>query len=254
VTDEPLARFWAAQSGCLNLVQAGRVDEAARLLDAIRVQADRLAQPALRWRALHTEAAWLLLAGDPDAAEPLARAAREVGDGAGEPEATVYWKSQDLLIRWQRGTLEELSAGIRGTAPRPPNAMASLCLVFAETGREDEAVALLDGMADRGFADVPIDPAYVSFLALSSEAAAHLGHTRAAALLYDRVLPVADQVAFDGVMALGSLRHHLGALAGVLGRPDEAADHLGTAVAAHERMGARFFEARSRAALAALRA
>jgi class 3 adenylate cyclase/tetratricopeptide (TPR) repeat protein len=252
VAGDPLARFWTSQSGLLNLVQAGRVADAAPLLDAICEQADRLAQPALRWRALHTEAAWLLLAGDPDAAEPIARAALDVGDRAGEPEATVYWKSQELVIRWQRSTLDALSARIKGTAPRPPNATASLALVFAETGREPEAAALLDALAERGLVDVPIDPAYVSFLALSSEAAARLGHEAAATLLYQRVLPLADQVAFDGVMALGGLRHHLGALAGVLGRPEEAAEHLRAAIDLHRHIGAPFFEARSRCALAAV--
>jgi class 3 adenylate cyclase len=252
VDDDLHGRFWTAQAGYLNLAQAGRIEESRPLLATIAEVAERLAQPALRWRALHTAGADRLLAGDPDGAEPLALEALEVGGSAGEPEATVYWKSQDLCLRWQRGTLDELSARIRGTAPRPPNATASLCLVFAETGRDAEAAALLDATADRGLADVPVDPAYLSFLALTSEAAILLGHQRSAAVLYDRVQPVAGQLAVDGVMALGSLQHHLGGLAGVLGRPDEARDRLRRSIDVHHRIGAPFFEARSRCALAAL--
>ena len=65
-------------------------------------------------------------------------------------------------MHWQRGTMAELSARIKGTSPRPPNAVASLCLIFAEAGRDDEAAALLDRGADAGFADLPRDPAYIT--------------------------------------------------------------------------------------------
>ena len=73
--DDPLARYWAASANFLNLLQAGRLAEADPLLEESTRLADRLAQPALRWRALHTRGhAACLLAGDPDAAEPLAHA------------------------------------------------------------------------------------------------------------------------------------------------------------------------------------
>ena len=248
--EDPLARYWAASSSCLNLAQAGRVDEAVQQLRAMRELADWLAQPALRWRALHSEAAMALLLGEPDRAEPLVLESFELGDGAGEPEAGVYAKSQEMVIRWQRGTLDELSARIKGTSPRPPNAEASLCLVFSETGREAEVTAILDRRGGAGFADLPRDPAYVACVGMFSEATVRLDHTAAAARLYDLVLPFADQVGYDGVMTVGRLEHHLGALARVLGRDDEAVERLRRTADRHEAMGARFFEARSRHELA----
>ena len=248
--DDPLARYWAASSSCLNLLQAGRIAEGEQQALAMRDLADRLAQPALRWRALHTEAARRLLAGDPAGAAPFAAEAFELGDGAGEPEASVYFKSQDMVGRWQQGTLDELSARIKGTSPRPPNAEASLCLIFAETGREAEVRAVLDRRADAGFADVPRDPAYIACVAMFAEATIYLRHAPAAARLYDLVSPFADQVGFDGVMTVGRLDHHLGGLARVLGRHDEAVDRLRSAAERHDEMAARFFEARSRLELA----
>lgn len=244
--DDPLVRYWAASSSCLNLFQAGRVDEGDAQLRELRRLADRLAQPALLWRVLHTEATRHLLAGDPDLAEGLALQSLEVGRAAGEPAADVYFKSQSMCLQWQRGTLPELSARIKGTAPRPPNAVASLCLIFTEGGREDEAAALLDGVAADGLDEMPRDPAYISALALFAESAVHLGHAGSASLLYDRLLPFADQIGFDGVMTVGALQHHLGGLAAVLGRPDEAVDLLQRSVAVHEKIGATFFAARSR--------
>jgi class 3 adenylate cyclase len=248
--DDPLARFWTATAHYLNLVQSGQVEAGEPMLAEITALADRFAQPALRWRALHTTATRLLLAGDPAAAEPFAREALEVGSGAGEPEAVVYFKSQEMCLHWQRGTLRELSAQIRGTAPRPANAVAALCLIFTEAGRDDEAATLLDGAADLGFADLPYDPAFIAGAALFAEASAHLGHARSAALLYELLRPFSDQVGFDGVMTVGALEHHLGGLAGVLGRHDEAVARLERGRDLHVSIGARFFEAQSRHRLA----
>jgi hypothetical protein len=247
---DPLARFWASTSAVLNLVQAGRVAEADPLLDATDALADRLAQPALQWRARHTRAARLLLAGDPGAAEPLVGAAFDLGDRAGEPEASVYGRSQALCLAWQRGTLAELAATIDGSSPRPPNALAALCLIFVEGGREPEVVRHLDAVADGLLTDLPHNPAYLSCLALFAEVAARVDHPAAAAVLHRGLAPFADQVGFDGVMALGSFQHHLGGLARVLGRVDEAVERLSTSVALHGRLGARFFEACDRVELA----
>jgi hypothetical protein len=51
----------------------------------------------------------------------------------------------------------------------------------------------------------------------------------------------------------GAVDHHLGLLAAALGRPADAARHLGAAVEAHERLGVPAWAERSRAALAQLR-
>ncbi len=248
--DDPLARFWAASANFLNLLQAGRLAGADPLLEESRGLADRLAQPALRWRALHTQAARCLLAGDPDSAEPLAQASFEVGDASGEREAGVYFKSQQMCLQWQRGTLGDLSDRIQGTTPRPPNAEASLCLVRSEAGRLDDAAALLDRGVESTFAAIPRDPAFIASAAMFAEGAIRVGHRDAAAALYALLHPFADQIGFDGVMTVGALEHHLGGLAHVLGRRDEAVDRLTRAVQVHEDLGARFFEQRSRDLLA----
>ena len=248
--DDPLPRFWAATSGYLNLVQAGRTDDSEAYLRATIELADRLAQPALQWRARHTQATRRFLAGDPDGAEPLAQEAFELGDQAGEPEALVYFKSQQMCLHWQRGTMAELSAGIKGTTPRPPNAVATLCVIFGESDRDEEATRLLEQEADRAFADLPRDPAYITSVALFAEAAIRLGDGRAAATLYDLMLPFAAQIGFDGVMTVGGLEHYLGGLAAVLGRPDEAIDRLERSATRHATIGASFFEARDHHQLA----
>lgn len=248
--DDPLTRFWTATTAQTNLLQVGRVEESDQQLDdAVRL-AEQLAQPALLWRARHIAATRHLLGGDPDTAEELAQEGLELGNGSGQPVANTYFKSQDAGIRWQRGTMADLSERIKGTAPRPPNAKASLCLVMAESGRLGETTALLAHGRQSGFSDLPRDPALIASLAMYAEGAVLTGDTASAEVLYDLLLPFAPQVAFDGVTAMGSLEHYLGAMATLLGRVDEAVVRLQRSCEVHEALPSPFGEARSRHQLA----
>jgi tetratricopeptide (TPR) repeat protein len=248
--DDPLTQFWTAITSQTNLVQAGRVAESDVQLEQLCDLADRLAQPALQWRARHITATRQLLVGDPDAAEPLARAALELGTSAGEPAAAFYFKSQEMCLHWLRGTMGELSSRINGATPRPPGVSASLCLIFAESGRDDEARALLARGADIGFSDLPHDPTLVASLAMLAEGAILLEDARSAEPLHARLAPYAMQVGFDGVTTMGLLEHYLGALATVLGRHDEGIERLQRSCEVHAGIEAPFFEARSRHRLA----
>jgi class 3 adenylate cyclase len=248
---DPLVRFWVGASHYSSLVQAGRIAEADALLDQTVTLAERLAQPGLQWRARHRVATRQLLRGDPDTAEALAAEALELGTDAGERWATVYFRSQELCVHWMRGTMDELSARIKGTTPRPWHATSPLCLIFAESGRDHEAQALLDRGAAAGFADAPRDPTLVGGLSMFAESAVVLGDLRAAELLHPLLLPYASQVGFDAVSTMGLVDHYVGALAAMLGRHDEAVERLQRSSTFHESIGAPFFEARGRHQLAA---
>jgi tetratricopeptide (TPR) repeat protein len=248
--DDPLVLFWADISNYLNLVQSGRVEEADELLAHTTGLADRLGQPALQWRSAHRAACRQLLAGDADAAEDAARRAFDYGERAGDAAAVVYFKSQTMCVHWLRGTMRELGDRIRGDVPRSPNAVASLALIFGESGRLGDVDRLLDRETAAGFSNLTRDPAYVSSLSMFAEGAVLSGHREAAAQLHQLLLPFADQVGFDGVTTVGALEHYLGALAIVLGHLDEAVERLDRTAAFHERIHAPFFEARSRLQLA----
>jgi class 3 adenylate cyclase len=246
VVDDPLVRFWTASTSQMNLLQAGRVGESDQQLQLLIELGERLSQPALTWRVRHIAAAKQLVAGDPDAAERLARESLELGTRAGEPVADFYFRSQEMCIHWLRGTMSELSGRIKGTTPRPPSVSASLCLIFAESGRLDEARALLAKGNDVGFSDLPHDPTLIASLAMFAEGAILTADTTSAEALHAHLVPWAQQVGFDGVTAMGSLEHYVGGLARVLGRHDEGVDRLQRACRLHEAMAAPFFEARSR--------
>jgi hypothetical protein len=249
-TDDPMTKFLAASAGLHNLFQAGRTEEADQLLESALGLAQRLSQPSLLWRITHVRAARELLGGHTDRAELLARRAFEHGQQAGEPHAVAYFRTQEVCIHWQRGTMTELAARVRGSTPRPASGVAAVCLVLAESDRLDEATALLDLGASTGFREVPMDPTFVATLAMLAEAAILTEHTDAAEPLVDLMGPFAAQVGFDGVTSVGNLEHYVGALQRVLGRPDPSISALTRAVDRHRAMGASFFEARSRFELA----
>jgi class 3 adenylate cyclase/tetratricopeptide (TPR) repeat protein len=249
-SDDPLARYWAGMSAHINYMQAGRVEDAVRDLEEMQALSERLAQPALQWRVQHRWAAERLLFGDPDAAEPHALAAAELGTRAGAPEAAIYLMLQQMGLSWERGRMAEVAASLDATAPQAPAVRAPLALVFAEGGREDDARVLLDEVAVGALAELPRDPAYISCVASYAEAAIRLEHTKAAAVLYEALLPLADQIAYDGVATVGALEHHVGGCAALLGRLDEAVERLRRSAAKHHGFGGRFFEANDRVDLA----
>ena len=66
-----------------------------------------------------------------------------------------------------------------------------------------------------------------------------------AAALFERLEPWADQLPATGGSALGPVSHYLGGLTTVLGRYDEADAYFARSAAMCDRMGARFFAART---------
>jgi hypothetical protein len=70
-----------------------------------------------------------------------------------------------------------------------------------------------------------------------------LGSREAAAPLYDLQLPHAQTVVWNGATTYGPVARHLGRLALMLERYDEAEAHLAAASAEHERLGAPIWQA-----------
>jgi hypothetical protein len=80
-----------------------------------------------------------------------------------------------------------------------------------------------------------------------------LGAADHAAELYARLLPYQGRPATAGraVCSFGAVDRHLGGLAALLGRDEDAERHLRAAVELNERMGCAVWAQRSRAARAA---
>jgi hypothetical protein len=244
--EDPLQRFLGASMCLHTVIQGGIVEGTRDLLHDVVSLAHRLAQPSLQRRAGHVRACYELLRGATDQADAHSRVALDRGNQAGEPEAVAYYRAQQMCIHWQRGTLGELRANLAGHEKRPASAAASLCLTLADSGREVDALTLLDHRTGGAFTDIPKDPTFAATAAMFAEATVLLEHRRAAEALRELLAPWTGQVGFDGVTAVGSLGHYVGALERVLGRSDRAVEHLTRSAELHRSMGAGFFEARSR--------
>lgn len=155
----------------------------------------------------------------------------------------LVFQFQTAAIRWLRGDLDADEAiwweRVSAAEPKRPMWRGMTMWLAAETGRMDRAVADLDAIdLDRFTAAEPrLD--WFPILSLTAMAITRIGDRERAQLVYDALLPYSSRNATTGQAVFwGAVNHHLGRLASVLERHEDAADHLGDALVRHRRMGA----------------
>jgi hypothetical protein len=100
--------------------------------------------------------------------------------------------------------------------------------------------------------DMPPDPNWIIAVIRSAAVCADLGDEAAASRLYPLLTAYADRIVGNGVIWIGSVAHYLGVLATTLEHFDDAESHLAAGEAAHERLHAPGWRARTRLARARL--
>jgi DNA-binding SARP family transcriptional activator/tetratricopeptide (TPR) repeat protein len=220
-------------------------------MDAVDIEIDAYMKIAARRRRLSDDlyvhiyrAMRLLFAGDFDEAEAAGLRAARVGDRVQDTNTGNATLLQALMYRRARGNLERLEGPVRYYAERfgtIPGWRCVLAWLLAETGRADASRELLDGFASDGFRGLPLDGIWLGAVAYLAETAAVLADGTHAAALHDLLEPYADRNVAIGWASTcaGSASRHLGLLADLLGRRDEAIERLETALAMNERMRAR---------------
>ena len=231
-------------------------------MDAVDIEIDAYMRIAARRRRLSDDlyvhiyrAMRLLFAGDYDEGEREGLLAARVGERVQDTNTGNATLLQALMYRRARGKLERLEGPVRYYAERfgtIPGWRCVLAWLLAETGRSDEARELLDGFAADGFRGLPLDGIWLGAIAYLAETAAVLGDATHAAALHDLLEPYADRNVAIGWASTcaGSASRHLGLLADLLGRRDEAIQRLETALAMNERMRARPWVVHTQIALA----
>jgi len=237
---DPVAESFAAVFRVWAAIQAGDLPEVDRRLDQIQARASQLGQPLVdHWLNLHRS--WrALLAGDQQEAEALAIQALRVAEASGNPEGRIFYAGQLFAIRMVQGRLDELVdlvAQVAADTPGVPVFRSTLATTLCELDRDDEARRLLEAEAADGFRAHPRNYEWLHAMTRWANICVHLGDQNSADLLYGRLAPFAGQMAFSGVTFGGSVAHPLGNLAALLGRFDEAQDHLANAARAHEQLG-----------------
>jgi class 3 adenylate cyclase/DNA-binding CsgD family transcriptional regulator len=228
------------------VAEAGDMGEADRCYDVAEGLAVTLGQPALRWRVGYIRASRAHVAGRFADAERLMLESREWGEAAAQLEAEWVFARQMCGLRLEQGRVDPETVSRLETTERlvdvPWNG-AIMALAVCEQGRDEEAAAALERLASH---PVPFDIYWLPTTLRWAEVAARLGAAGPAATLAEALTPYAHLALGFVAQPSLSVAHHLGLLATVLRRFDEADGRFADAAAVHERIGAPHWVARTR--------
>ena len=246
---DPVLVFFAALSRAQAANRAEDIDEVDRCYEIMGSLAEQLDQPALNWLHTMSRAVRAQIAGNTDQAEQFATETLQIGTDSGQPDATLFFGAQYASVCWQRGTLGELVPLIEQMAADTPDLApavlnGALAQAYAEGGRFDDARHLLEEFAATDF-DIPLDQVWLTTMVAYAEVAIECRDLKYAGPLFDRLAPLGDQLSTAGLTVEGPVSYLLGGLANVLGRHDEADAYFTQAAAFNDRVGAKFFAART---------
>jgi DNA-binding SARP family transcriptional activator len=232
------------------LLRCGLTSDFDRHLEDMRRRAEASAIPLHRhWVASLGATRRLMRETGPEVEAAIDLAAL-IGRRAGIRDADGLHLLQVFVLRYQQGRAAEVTRDL--TAPRDdaPPIVAGITLLglsFAAAGKLDDARAILDRLVGDGL-DLPRNNFYFGALALLGGAAAVCGDDDQRGLLYDALVPIADQFVVFGTggAVLGTGHHWLGRLALARGDSVTARDHLERAIALCYRSDAPFWEQRGR--------
>ena len=227
-------------------------------LDAFLRLEDRFGQPRHDYFALTRRAAMALLDGSLNEGEHLIHFAATLGERIGEPDTGNVRMSQLLEVARARGEPGQLRAtaemAVGWWVGVPSHAHAVAAGLFAEAGDFDAARRALDTVVGLGTWREDRSYLWSVFVGGLTVAAARLGDLDLSRELLEELTPLAGACGVNGAVVcfMGSHAHWAGVAAKALGQTDEARDLLLRALAVHQRIGARAWEAETCAELAEL--
>jgi tetratricopeptide (TPR) repeat protein len=225
------------------LLTFARTAEVRPLVQAASRLADELRLPFARWHVAVHEIEFALLAGRFVEAEELLAKARDLGRHDPSAEFMACDTTQRFPLLLERGGLDELRPGLQQLAVEFPDEAVYRCLLARlewETGREDEAHAMLELLARDRCAGANRGPNSLLTIALLAELAVLLDDVESAQALHELAVRYWSLVVVaPHFFPMGSMARYAGILAAALSRTDEAILHFEQAAAANERIGAR---------------
>jgi tetratricopeptide (TPR) repeat protein len=241
----------------VSLLELGDIASVERHIEEYAAMAEELKQPYQLWFAEVFRAMLAALQGRLAEGETLGQRALEVGSSQQGENAVQFFAAQLMTIRAHQGRLGEMEPAIRAYAEQFPEIVAiraALAMICALDGRLDDSRAQFEVAAANDFTDLPRDTTWLLSLTMLTHAAAALGDSGRAKLLYDLFVPYDSRaiVAGPAIVCHGSAAHYLGILAATIGSREDAARHFTDAIEMHERMGARPYLAHSLREYAAL--
>jgi DNA-binding SARP family transcriptional activator len=248
--DEGLA-YQAGLARACALLAAGDLDGLARLAEREGQLAQDRHLSHHRWLSLALRASRAAVRGELGDGERLAEEAHRLGHGAIGEAATLAYGAQLVLLRWLQGRPAEVAALLDDLIGRQPSAARGwsglLAFAYPGLGRDADARRHLDAAAADGFAA----RSSAELVGLAG-VCARLGDGAAADRLYRLLLPWAGHHLAASHIYLGAADHHLAILAATAGRRDDGLRHAQAGLAAHQRLGARPWQALTARAYAGL--
>ena len=233
------ARFYRVEA----LLELGRISAAEAELDTAARLARELRQPAQLWYATVTAATVALFQGRLDEAEELIEEALALGEGAQHSDAVLSRRVQLFILRWERGQLDSLEGLLKSSVveyPFRPMFRCMLARLYAELGRDADARAILDFLAEDDFAALPRTNEWLFSMGFLAEVAQRLGDVAAAQAIYRKLVPHAFRNGCThDYIATGSVSRALGIAAATASRWADAERHFADALEMNSRMGAR---------------
>jgi DNA-binding SARP family transcriptional activator len=211
--------------------------------------ADELRLPAFQWYAPLWAGVEATLAGRFEEAGRRIAEAEAAGTRAGDRNAELFAGMVRFVGQLERAAWDEMDMAFLedkiANSPAGPAYRSSYAWILAGRGDAGEARRELDAVMTVGSA---FDANWLSAQAEAAEACVLLGDPTHAQALYDRLSPYAGRPATAGraVCSYGSVDRHLGGLAALVGRPEQAAAHLRAAIARDEEMGCTVWAAHAR--------
>jgi class 3 adenylate cyclase/tetratricopeptide (TPR) repeat protein len=245
--DDPRLTLYAAAWRMIIGLELGDPARVQSSLATMRALAAAVPEPSLEFLRLMLESGWALAQGEIQAAEQWAIKMFEVGTASGQPDATTTFGAMLLGIRGYQarmGELVEQLMQLAGAEHSPAAWRGAAAKALAESGREDEARALV--LAE-DFQSVPWDWMWLGTICSWGIICARLQIAERAGELHELLAPFADRLAVSGVLVTGSVPTVLGALAATLERYEQAEDYFAAAAELEQRFGAPLFLARTRA-------
>jgi class 3 adenylate cyclase len=252
---DPKAEFHANYNRAIACVQkADRGGFDAHLEKVYRV-ADRIGEPFESWQAMTIRSVHSFLVGDLDRSEREAGAALAVA-GQSVPEAMAAYGAELIEVHRARGDrpalteMTELMAAAASENPGLPILRAALARSYCDLDRDEEALAVIEDDIGSGFALYPYDTTWFPSMTVLAEICVHLRRADGAALLYDKLRPWHALVSTAQVTTQGPTALHLGTLATLLTRYEDAARDFAEAHELSQKLGSPYWIARTEIAWA----
>jgi tetratricopeptide (TPR) repeat protein len=218
------------------------IDQVRHGLDTFTRLADELRHPYFSWwsKAIGTMRA--LLEGRFADAERGAHDALQLGQRAVAADATQVFAGHLYVLAMEQERLGELEPVVRALGeqfPLVPGTHCALALLYADSGRVDEAAHELGIVASDDFQALPRNPEWLGMIAALAQTSALLPGAPHAERLYALLAPYTHRIIVSGlgVLCSGAVAHYLGLLATSLGRWQEARAHLDEALLLHAQIG-----------------